>query len=195
MGCVGQRGVWAGQDAAYLAAMDAERLGQSFGDCEYYSLNRGVNVDPLYNEPDNDPLYGGSGSIGTDQIDEESWNFCPDVAGGDDPFMVACAVEYVEFDDRNPMVRPEGKVVEYDALASIAKVHWECGIEEGSDVPVCLAGREPKEGDVLYAAGEWWDVVKTGGLGTVPGSYYNVGYRLQLKKRSMFTPDRKVDQG
>lgn len=194
MGCVGKTGVWAGQDAAYLKEQDAERIGQSALNCSYYSLNRGKNVDPLYNEPNNDPLYGGSSDAGTDQVHNLSWNFCPDVAGGDDEFVFPCNIEYVEFDDRNPMVRPEGKVVEYDAIASVSVSHWECAIEGGS-LPVCLAGRAPKEGDVLYGVGEWWDVVKVGGSGTIPGTYENVGYKMQLKKRTQFVPDRKVNLG
>lgn len=186
--------MWAGQDAEYLAAMDAERLGQSAASCSYFSLNRGKNVDPLYNEPNNDPLYGGSGDVGTDQIHNQSWNFCPDVANGDNEMVIVCNIEYVEFDDRNPMVRPEGKVVEYDAVASMSILHWECALEN-EDLPICLAGRVPKEGDVLYGAGEWWDVVKVGGSGTIPGTYENVGYKLQLKKRTQFVPERKVDLG
>ena len=85
------------------------------------------------------------------------------------------------------MVRPEGFTYEYDAIVAISRNHWECALED-----TAIEGREPKEGDVLYLFGEWWDVVKAGRSGYVLDSPTYVGFKLELKKRTQYTPDRKV---
>jgi hypothetical protein len=192
MGCRGRQQVWAAQDAEYFKSLEAERIESSGTAVEYYSLNRGTHVDALYGEPDNDPLYGGESDQGSDQIHNQSWNFCPDVAGGEDPFIFIGAMEYVEAEQRNPMVRQEGKYVEYDAVLAIAVNTWECAIEDNGSS--CLSGRVPKEGDVCYAFLEYWDVVKAGKSGNILGTPIAVGYRLELKKRTQFVPERKLDQ-
>ncbi|MBN2256679.1 MAG: hypothetical protein JW704_02495, partial [Anaerolineaceae bacterium] len=125
------------------------------------------------------------------QTHDLSWNFCPDIAQGDSPLIVPCTVQYEEAENRQPMVRPEGKIVEYDAIMGMSRIHWVCQIE-ALNLP-CMNGRVPKEGDVLYTFGEWWDVFKVGRSGYVLGTPEAVGYRFELKKRSEFTPDRKVD--
>ena len=191
MGCVGKSGIYSDQDLEYFRLLDMERVEQSGVVCEYYSLNRSENVDALYGEPDNDPLYGGSSDRGTAQTHDLSWNFCPDIAEGDSALEIPCVFEYVEVENRNPMVRPEGKVVEHDAVMVISAGHWGCKISESS--VNCLSGREPKEGDVVYGFGQWWDVIKVGDAGPVLGTSSTVGYHFELKKRSQFTPDRKVN--
>jgi hypothetical protein len=193
MGCNGRDGIWGSQDLEYLRKVDADRLAVSGTTVEYYSLNRGTNVDALYGEPNNDPLYGGDNPAiirGTPQTSSTSWDFTPNIANGDSPLVIPCAVEYVEFDNRTPSVRPDGKMVEYDAVLSMSSLTWECKIEE-SEI-VALVGRIPKEGDVLYAFNEWWDVIKAGASGNVLGTSATVGYRMDLKKRSQFTPERKL---
>jgi hypothetical protein len=190
--CNTQAGIFGAQDIEYLKKQDAERLTLSGTLAEYYSLNRGTNVDPLYGEPSNDPLYGGGVAVtgGVTQVSSTAWDFAPDVAGGEDPFVVSCGIEYVEFDNRTPSVRPDGTMVEYDAVMSLSIMTWECQIELSENA--ALVGRVPKRGDVVYVFGEWWDVVKDGKSGNVRGTSEAVGYRLYLKKRSQFTPDRKV---
>lgn len=191
MGCLGNGRAVGAQDADYFKQLEMERIKLYGTECEYYSLNRGANVDPLYGEPDNDPLYGGSSPLGTPQTHDLSWDFCPDVAGGEEPLIVPCAFEYTEYDNRNYMVRPEGGVVEYDAIMTISVLQWECLLSETEIA--CLTGRVPKKGDVVFCFEEWWDVVKPGRSGNVLGTPVYTGYKFDLKKRSQFTPDRKVE--
>lgn len=193
MGCIGKKQVYGSQDAEYLKKLDAERIALSGTTVEYYSLNRGRNVDPLYGEPNNDPLYGGQNISSVEDRKsrhDRSWNFCPNIIEGDDPFEMLCAMEYTESENRAPSVRTQGKMVEYDAILIIADVHWECGILESGIT--CLQNRRPKEGDVLYGFYEWWDVVRAGRSGYILGTPVSTGYRLELKKRTQFSPERKV---
>lgn len=175
------------EDAIYLRSLEEERIELVGPPCEYYSLNRGKNVDALYGEPTNDPLYGGSAARGTPSISTQAWNFYPDTGAGQETVTFPCAIEYQESDNRTPMVRPEGFLHEYDAIVAISRNHWECAWEG-----TIISGREPKEGDVLYLFGEWWDVVKAGRSGYVLDSPEYVGFKLELKKRTQYTPDRKV---
>jgi len=179
--------VYFNEEAEYLRSLEEERIELVGPDCEYYTLNRGKNVDALYGEPTNDPLYGGSSPRGSDSDSNESWNFCPDILVGEEPITFPVAIEYQESDNRTPMVRTEGFHYEYDAIVAISRNHWECAWEDTT-----CAGREPKEGDVIYLFGEWWDVVKAGRSGYILDSPDFVGYKLELKKRTQFTPDRKV---
>jgi hypothetical protein len=175
------------EEIAYFKALEAERIALTAPDCEYYSLNRGRNVDPLYGEPDNDPLYGGSSPRGTPQTDNKSWNFSPDVAGGEPALTFQCAIEYEEMDKRQPSTRDEGKHLEYDADMFIAANTWEAAL-----VGRPFAGRRPKEGDVVYVFELWWDVVNAGKGGNIIDTPVAVGYKLQLRRRSQFVPERKV---
>ncbi len=175
-------------EVAYFKQLEAERIALVGPTCEYYSLNRGRHVDRLYGEPDNDPLYGGASPRGTNQTDEKSWNFSPNVTGGETPLTFQCAIEYQEADKRQPSTRDEGKVVEYDADMYIAVLHWENALRGRT-----FAGRTPKEGDVVYVFNLWWDVVNSGSSGNVLDSVDVVGYKIMLKRRSKFVPERKVD--
>jgi len=175
------------EDAAYLRCLEEERIELSGPTCEYYSLNRGKNVDALYGEPTNDPLYGGSASRGDPSRSDEAWNFFPDIDGGASPSTFPCSIEYQEADNRNPSVRPEGFLYEYDAIIGISRNHWEDTWED-----TVIEGRLPKEGDVMYLFEEWWDVTKAGKSGNIIDSPNYVGFKLELKKRTQFTPDRKI---
>jgi len=175
------------EDAAYLRSLEEERIELVGPTCEYYSLNRGKNVDALYGEPTNDPLYGGSANRGDPAISNEAWNFYPDILAGQDLVTFPVAIEYQEGDNRNPTARTEGFVYEYDAIIYISRNHWECAYED-----TVIAGRVPKEGDVLYVFNEWWDVVKAGKHGFILDSPDYVGFKIEVRKRTQFTPDRKV---
>lgn len=160
------------QDAAYMKCQDAERQKLVGPTAEYYRLIRGENVDPLYDEPSMDPLYGGS-PVG----DNKKWVFA-------DMVEVSCIIEYQEKDDRVPSTRDEGLDVEWDAIMGVSQNNWD----------EVLQGIEPKEGDVTYVFDEWFTVVNSGTGGNILDTPTTVGWELKLKKRSRFTPDRKVNR-
>jgi hypothetical protein len=153
----------------------------------YFSLIRGQNVDALYGEPDNDPLYGGGSPRGTDQIDDESWHFYPNPDDGEPDLEMVVIMEYQEMDNRTPMVREEGFHAEFDAIMHLAYYEWVDGIKD-----TLIDGRLPKEGDVIYVFNLWWDVVRVGSGGNIADSTEITGYKFELRKRTKFTPDRKV---
>lgn len=175
------------EDIEYLKSLEEERIELVGPDAEYYSLNRGHNVDKLYGEPVNDPLYGGSAPRGTPSRAEESWNFYPNLSSGQPALIIKCSIEYQEYDNRNPSVREEGLYVEYDAAVVISKNHWDRAIK---DLPIST--REPKEGDVIYVFNIWWDVIKVGRQGYIMDTPEFTGYRFDVKKRTHYTPDRKI---
>lgn len=179
--------VYFDEDVTYLRSLEEERIELVGPLCEYYSLNRGKNVDALYGEPTNDPLYGGSSARGNPSVSDEAWNFYPDIDGGQEPVSFPCAIEYQESDNRQPTARTEGFVYEYDAIVAISRNTWECAWEGTT-----IEGRLPKEGDVLYLFGEWWDVVKVGKSGNVLDSPNYVGFKFEVRKRTQYTPDRKI---
>lgn len=172
------------EDAVYIRSLEEERIELVGPTCEYYSLNRGKNVDPLYGEPTNDPRYYGSSPLGSDSVSSEAWNFYPSI---DDPKQFPIEIEYMEADNRTPTARAEGFVYEYDAIIGISRNHWEDAWED-----TVIDGRAPKEGDIIYVFGEWWDVTKAGKSGYILDSTEYVGFKLELKKRTQYTPDRKV---
>lgn len=177
------------QDEEILRLWEAERIGLSGPTCQYYILNRGKNVDPLYNEPVNDPLYQEPRMPGTEGDEwpndttldyADSWEF-------EEPFDVVMAVEFQEMDNRQVTVREEGKDDEFDGYASIARNTWEAVVAAAGH-----PNKVPKEGDVIFVQNEWWDVVRANKGGNMLDTRVHVGYRLDLKKRTKFTPDRKV---
>lgn len=179
--------VYGDEELAYFRELEAERIELSSPECEYYSLNRGKNVDALYGEPTNDPLYGGSSPRGTPSRSGEAWNFYPDIDEGQEPLVIVAAIEYQQMDNREPSTREEGIEWLYDAQIFISRNHWECALED-----TAIEGRLPKVGDVIYLFEEWWDVVKAGKGGDVLDTPEYVGFKLDVRKRTKFTPDRKV---
>jgi hypothetical protein len=56
-----------------------------------------------------------------------------------------------------------------------------------------MENREPKEGDVVFGFERWWDIVNAGKSGPILATPYTVGWRLMLKIRTQFVPERKID--
>tara|TARA_Y100000310_G_scaffold23414_4_gene22453 strand:+ start:1358 stop:1861 length:504 start_codon:yes stop_codon:yes gene_type:complete len=137
----------------------------------YYRLNRGKNVDPLYGEPLSPASVSPSGA---------PWNF-------DGPVKFCGVIEYTEYDDQDPEVQ-EALIVRGTAFLSFAIWAWQCAhMERGH-----YTGVIPKIGDVLGVHGEWWNVVKAGRIGPILNSGDYTDYKLDLRRNSKFTPDRKL---
>jgi len=94
---VSAKQIYGDRDKEYFQRLEKERFGLTAPTATYFSLNRGKNVDPLYNEP-------------------RGWDF--------EEFCVQVAIEYQEMEDRTPEVREEGFGVEYDAMAYVAMLEW-----------------------------------------------------------------------
>ncbi len=97
------------------------------------------------------------------------------------PYNLIAAVTYQQMDNRQPSVRDEGFDIDFDADVFIAHNEWATKV--GTAVP--------KEGDVLSIMEEYFDVVNAGKGGNFIDTPQVVGYKIQVKKRSKFTPDRK----
>jgi hypothetical protein len=97
------------------------------------------------------------------------------------PFNLVFSVQYVEFANREPGVRDEGLTIEYDAEAAVSYLQWV------AQFPTFA----PKEGDVVYVMGEYFDVVKQGRSGNLVDTVDVVGFQLMLKRRAQFTPERR----
>lgn len=175
------------QDLAYFRALEAERIALVAPDVEYYQVVRGAHVGRPNVEPTVAALWGGVGSAGALESDAAAWIFRPDVAGGAAPVAFPAVVEFQEVDGRQVAVREEGMTVEYDATVVVAWDLWACAI-----VGTALAGATPKEGDVLYGAGRWWDIVAANAGGVVAALSAGTGWKLALKRRGGFVPERKI---
>jgi len=168
---------WKGCDSGYMQSLEDERNILVGPTAQYYSLNRGGNVDPLYNEPtnvdDDDVLYQTAPPANGG---ESVWRWFP-------PVDITCVVEFQEFENRDPSTQDEGKTVEWDATMRIAVNEWARKVTNG---------QIPKEGDVVFVFDQWFDVIKQGGMGNINDTTLIVGYSFSLKKRGKFTPDRKI---
>lgn len=169
-----RRRVWYDQDASVLRNYARERNELVGPIANYYSLIRGANVDPLYSEPVADPLYGGP-PTGIDAKHDDAFEY-------EEPRDVIMNVTFERATGMDPQADDAGLDAIFDGEAYIARDEWER----------VWTDRDPKSGDVLWVSNEWWDVktAKTGGHVMDSGTY--VEWKLELRKRDRFTPDRKV---
>ena len=169
--------LWGVQDLALFRRWEAERNELVGPTATYYSLVRGAHVDPLYNEPVADPLDYDPTAGGGARHDEAF------VFAG--PYNLIVAVIFECGTGRDANADEMGFEARYDGEVYVAYNEW------AAKVP---AGSLPKEGDVLSVNGEWWDVAAAnpGGYATDAGRTDNVGYKLLVRKRDRFEPDRKI---
>lgn len=116
-----------------------------------------------------DPVYNEPTANG-----EEDWKYTG-------PHALTFAVQYVEFTGREPGVRDEGLTIDYDAEAAVSYLQWDA----------LFPAFRPKEGDVVFVMGEYFDVVKQGRSGNLVDTVNVVGFQLMLKRRAQFTPERR----
>jgi hypothetical protein len=152
-----------GGDASELnlyRSFEEERINLFGQQIDYYVLSRGGNVDPVYNEP------------------APSWSFTQ--------YSLVGAVTFQQMDNRDPSVRDEGFVVEWDGEAYFSYNEWD----------KVIGAKPPKEGDVLYAMSQYFDVVNAASGGNFVDTVKVVGYKILLRKRAKFDPPRKfVSEG
>lgn len=151
------------QDKEQLSKYCKERRSITGYPAKFFSLNRGKNTDPLYNEP----IPDRSGTTGFKYREM---------------FQLVGTMVYQEKDNRSPSVREEGFIVEYDAEFHFARLEWEDK----------AGGYRPKEGDVIEAMNEVFDIVNAGKGGNVLDSVSHTEFKLVLRKRSKFDPRRKI---
>ena len=166
--------LWGEQDRAILRGWEAERNALVGPPALYYSLVRGAHVDPLYREPVADPLYGPVGGSGAKHTDAFSY------AG---PYSLVVAVVFERSTGREVEADEAGVEARFDGEVYVAYDEW------AAQVP---PGTLPKEADVLSVSGEWWDVAAANIGGYVTDSGAPVGYKLMVKKRDRFEPNRKI---
>jgi hypothetical protein len=138
-------------------------------------LVRGAHVDPLYNEPVADPLYGGP-ATGSGAKHTDAFQF-------DGPYAIVMAVEFERSTGRDESADEAGPEARFDGFAYVARDEWER--VRGIAAP-------PKEADVLLVNDEYWDVAMANSGGHVTDSGHHVGWKLSLRKRTRFEPQRKV---
>ena len=97
------------------------------------------------------------------------------------------AVTYQAMDNRDPSVRDEGLEINFDAECYFAYNEWSKRIG---------AAKPPKEGDVLFCMGQYFDVVNAASGGNFVDTVNVVGFKILLKRREKFDPNRKfVSEG
>lgn len=153
-----------------------ERIKLSGQVIQYWVLNRGANVDPLYNEPTqatNDPLYGET--------------YVPEKPCGNWAYsqvQLIAAIEYQQYDNENPQVDENGLSKESDATMFLSYLQW--------DSVVGVSNGVPKEGDVVLAMNTYFDIKKAGSEGNLVDTANVVGYKLELVRRDKFAPEKKL---
>ncbi len=166
--------IWAEQDRLLLRRWEAERNALVGPTAQYYAIVRGAHVDPLYQEPVADPLYAYD-AVGTLARHDEAFHY-------DGPYAIVVAVLFERTTGREEEADEDGLEARFDGEVYVARDEWE------AKVP----GTLPKEGDVLFVSEEYWDVVLANTGGHVCDGSHFVGWKLVVKKRTRFTPDRKI---
>lgn len=158
-----------GDSACYARRVEDERLALAASGSpliDYWSLTRaGVDVDPLYGEPD-------------------EYNYDSDAAKvGVQGFRLVGVLSFNEVDNRDPSVVEGGKSIILTGRFKFSRDEWE---RKAAD------GVSPSEGDVLKWGGRYFEVVKASQAGMfLAGSEY-VGWNCEVASRSEFTPDRRL---
>ena len=151
-----------GDELTYMRFLEAERIGLTAQACMYYTLSRGRNVDPLYNEPD------------------PNWYF--------DEFPMEFSILFQEMDNKDVSVRDEGENIEWDGECFVSHNEW---FTKGPPTMYGVE-RLPKAGDVINIMAHYFDVVKGASGGNEIDQIPTVGFKLLLKARSKFDAVRKM---
>jgi hypothetical protein len=163
------RTLYGERDRKFFQRLDDESIRRSGVEVTYFSLERGKNVDPLYNEP-------------------KGWRYTK--------FCLRTAhIEYQELDGREVSVRDEGKVSELTARLNVSVIEWESRAPIDPRVTADRKARQrrPKEGDVVQVQREYWNVVRANSAGNVVDQPTFTGYQMELRKRLKFIAQRQTE--
>lgn len=116
-------------------------------------------------------------------------NFDPVYGEGDFEYVsygpMIAVLRYVEAEGRQTEGSDQGGEYKYDGRLTIPRNAWEA-IDELKDL-------SPKEGDVVFGFGEYWDLSRAGRGGNINDTATTVGWSFDLAKNSAFDPERKVN--
>ncbi len=143
--------------------LEAERIYLTAQECVYYTLSKGRNVDPLYNEPDPDWYY--------------------------DEFPMKFAITFQEMDNKEVSVRDEGEAIERDGECFVSYNEW---FTAGPPMMYGVE-RLPAAGDVIAIMNHFFDVVKGSKGGNEIDQVPTVGFKLLLRAREKFEAQRRMD--
>ena len=166
--------IWYDQNATLLRKYCQWRNEYVSPVAAYYSLVRGAHVDPLYSEPTADLLYGGP-VVGSNAQHDEAFEYLG-------PRDTVVAVIFERATGASSQADEAGVETICDGEGYIARNAWEA----------VWPDRPPKKGDVMNVANEFWDIVGADQGGHVLDSGTYVEWKLRLRKRDRFLPDRKV---
>ena len=132
---------------------------------EYYTVNRARNVDPLYNEPTANNTNG--------------WGFEP-------LFKAIFAIEFETSDNVSVEVQDRGYSEEGDAKITISYLEWQRKSPDLNKYP------QPKEGDIVFLMGRFFDITKAKDKGRLLHSNTPSGYVIEAKFRTKHLPERRI---
>lgn len=157
-----------------------------------FSVRRGGSVDPVWDEQSSqygyDPLWGEDNQPVPPAEGNE-----PDLADWayNGPWEFYAFVEFEEAEGQTTTIE-ESMVRDWDAICWIPRKTLD-------DVEAPY----PKAGDVLEMSEwkdatekqVWFDIIRSKRSGALNDSQTYVQFRLELKRRSLFDPSRRVDEG
>jgi hypothetical protein len=145
--------------------------GVPLSEVQYYQLHQYVNYDPLYQEASPGEQFRG-------------------------PYQLAVTITFDESEGNYDQdVNDEGVERSFDAKLGIAKLEWDSKVV-GFLPPGTPGFVEPREGDVIGVFESpntrWFDIKKVDRSGYVQMTSTFVAWKIELKKRNSFTPDRRL---
>ena len=117
--------LYGGDDFDFLSGLEEERNNLSAPPVNYYSLNRGQNVDPLYGEP-------------------TTWGFR-------DVVVIRATFEFQETENKTTQVREDGVENTYDGVLYISRLEWELKVPDRSPKAGDVIQVHNKAFDVVFA--------------------------------------------
>ena len=159
-----------GRDAAFFQHVADENAGlgagSTTGNCRYWQALQSSTYDPVYGEADPKSDFLG-------------------------PFTIVATLEYDEEQNYNQDAAEEYVEREYDGMASISYSEWQTKVVGG----VPQAGLDaPREGDIVsfFDGFLTFEVLKVMRTGFVNMTSAFTNYKLELKRRQSFEPERRL---